>query len=116
VPFGVRRPLVHAQVLPALSSHKVVGGCVEDRRPSATKGETTAAHTPVTLLPCSDAQHGLGAPTHRRMNTGPHSHTVEWIVVGSPEAARVARQKVVAILARLAEHDGGPEAVTSEPH
>jgi hypothetical protein len=48
------------------------------------------------------------------MNTG--AHTVEWIVSGSPEAACAARQKLVAILARLAEHDGGPEAVTSGPH
>jgi hypothetical protein len=78
------------------------------------QGETTA-HTPtITLAPRSDAGHVSAAPMRRRMNTGAHS--VEWIVVGSPEAASAARQKVVAILARLAEHDGGSEAATSEPH
>jgi len=43
-------------------------------------------------------------------------HSVEWVAVVSPEAALAARQKVVEILARLAEHDGGPEGGTSEPH
>ncbi len=84
-----------------------------DRRPSATQDETTA-EKPVTFAARSDARPAPAAPPRRRMNTG--AHTVEWIVSGSPEAACAARQKLVAILARLAEHDGGPEAVTSGPH